>query len=138
MKPGNQRGIRMNIEMNKVLVNAYDAYGAHHYEYTKYELIEPFRYCCARMKSLIDDRQPFDLIEGKLNWVFTIDQGDHASTYDYFPFDFCPFCGEKIDYEIIKSYIDTPVYVEREIQTYKSIVEKKPLFERFERTEVKK
>ena len=129
----------MKIEMNEILVKAHRTMA---YEYKKdfiqYELIDPLNFCCSVMKDFLDSEHSnvFDSRCGNLNRTFTIDNGDNPTTYEHYRFDFCPFCGEEIVYEIIGKYKDSPIYKEQEIWVHKHVLENTLVFDKLERRKI--
>jgi hypothetical protein len=90
--------------------------------------------CCNRLREFSDNcmEKEFKGKDGKLCFVETIYYNDSADEHIYYPVDYCPFCGEKIEYVKIKHLIATPKMktVER-IQMVEQPV-KKTVFEEWE------
>jgi hypothetical protein len=134
-------GEEMKIQMNKVLVKKHETLSySYKKDFVEYEMLDPLTFCCSTMKEFLDDEHSstFDTKHGDLNRTFTIDNGDYPDTYEVFHFGFCPFCGEKIDYEIAGEFVDTPKYKEAAVYEYKQVKMKKRIFDKLERTEMKK
>jgi hypothetical protein len=136
-----KEGETMKIQMNKVLVKKHETMS---YEYKKdfieFELVDPLSYCCSTMKEYLSSEHgsSFDTERASLDIVFTIDNGDYADTYEFYQFNFCPFCGERLDYEIVGEYVDTPVYKDAEVYENQRVLVKKKIFDKLERTRMKK
>lgn len=127
----------MKIEMDKILVKAHGT--PNHRDTIEYELVPSLSYCCQEMKNLLEDYSPFlKCIDGKLTKIFSIGNGDNADTYDYFPFSYCPFCGERFEYIINSGFIDEPIYEEKDVTEYKQVLTKKNVFVKLVRRKVDK
>jgi len=131
----------MKIQVNRILVKAHETLSYNYKkDFVEYELIDPLSFCCSTMKSYLNDEHSstFDTERGDLNRTFTIDNGDCDDTYEVYHFHYCPFCGEKIDYEIVGEYLDTPVYKTADVYENQRVLVKKRVFHQLARTKVKK
>jgi hypothetical protein len=101
--------------------------------YTKTEIVG-WNACCNRMREFSDSymERAFTGKDEKLCMVETVSYNDSADEYIYYPVDYCPFCGEKIEYVKIKHLTASPkMKVVGRIQMVEQPV-KKTVFEEWE------
>lgn len=64
----------------------------------RYKIAKPIIFCCTSSKIMLDTQDSLDQLKGKL-----VIGSPHfwASNRLVLPISFCPFCSEKIEYEVI-------------------------------------
>jgi hypothetical protein len=63
--------------------------------FDEYRVIEDLEFCCYRFHILDSESSLWNKKSGKFCWIGVNSQDEPI----YYPIDFCPFCGERFDYE---------------------------------------